>query len=92
MVDLREHRVSYLGHPIPTRPPHNLQRQPLLALAVLAAHNGEVVSMAELAQGMFELGGLRKKPVAPDARDLRYKLLRVFRRALAAVATSSELT
>jgi hypothetical protein len=91
VVDLREHRVVYRGHPIPTRPPHNLQRQPLLALAVLATRNGEVVSMAELAQGMFELGGLRRKPVAPDARDLRYKMLRAFRRALEGKVSAREI-
>jgi len=32
---------------------------------------------------MFKLGGLRKRPVAPDAKDLRYKLQRPFKRALA---------
>jgi hypothetical protein len=39
--------------------------------------------MAELANGMFKLGGLRKRPTSPDARDLRYKLLRPFKHALA---------
>lgn len=82
VVDLRERRVTYQGHEIPTRPPHNLQRQPLLALAVLAERRGEVVSMSELADGMFKLGGLRKRPTSPDARDLRYKLLQPFKKAL----------
>jgi helicase len=82
IVDLRERRVTYRGRAIPTRPPNNLQRQPLLALAVLAERPGEVVTMAEVAEGMFKLGGLRKRPVAPDARDLRYKLQRPFKRAL----------
>jgi hypothetical protein len=78
-------RVTFRGREIPTRPPNHLQRTPLLALAVLASKPGETLTMAELAKGMFALGALRKKPVAPDARDLRYKLLRVFRKALAGV-------
>lgn len=40
---------------------------------------------------MFELGALRKKPVAPDARDLRYKLLRVFRKALVGTVDALEI-
>lgn len=91
VVDLRELRVSYRGNEIPTRPPNHLQRQPLLALAALASRPGEVVTMAELAKRMFALGGLRKKPVGPDARDLRYKLLRVFRKALATTAPREEI-
>ena len=47
--------------------------------------------MAEIAKWMFALGGLRRKPVAPDARDLRYKLLRVFRKALAGAADAGEI-
>jgi DNA-binding response OmpR family regulator len=91
VVDLREWRVTYLGHEIPTRPPHNIQRQPLLALAVLACRSGEMVSMAELAEGMFKLGGLRKRPTSPDARDLRYKLLRAFKKALGGAITPEEV-
>jgi helicase len=83
IVNLRELRVTYRGQEIPTKPPHNIQRQPLLALAVLATRVGETVSMAELADGMHRLGGLRKRPVAPDARDLRYKLLGPFKKAAA---------
>lgn len=82
LVDLGERRVRYRGHEIRTRPPNNLQRQPLLALAALARRPGATVSMAELAEEMFRLGGLRKRPLTPDARDLRYKLLRPFKRAL----------
>ncbi|HWQ28817.1 MAG TPA: hypothetical protein VNN12_07325, partial [Dehalococcoidia bacterium] len=91
IVDLRERRVTYRGRAIPTKPPNNLQRQPLLALAVLAARPGEVVSMAEVAEGMFRLGGLRKRPVAPDAKDLRYKLQRPFKRALAGTDLEAEV-
>jgi len=83
IVDLRERRVTYRGRAIPTKPPNNLQRQPLLALAVLAGRAGEVLTMAEVAEGMFKLGGLRRRPIAPDAKDLRYKLQRPFKRALA---------
>ena len=81
IVDLRERRVTYRGRVIPTKPPNNLQRQPLLALAVLAGRAGEVLTMAEVAEGMFKLGGLRRRPIAPDAKDLRYKLQRPFKRA-----------
>lgn len=91
VVDLRERRVTYRGRAIPTKPPNHLQRQPLLALAVLAGRPGEVLTMAEVAEGMFELGGLRKKPIAPDARDLRYKLQPPFKRALAGTGLEAEV-
>lgn len=82
VVDLRERRVTYRGQEIRTRPPDHLQPQPLLALAVLATRRGEVVTMSELAEGMCKLGGLKKRPVAPEPRDLRYKLLQPFKKAL----------
>lgn len=91
LIDLRGQRVVYRGRAIPTRPPNHLQRQPLLALAVLAERVGEIVSMAEIADGMFKLGGLRKRPVSPDARDLRYKLQRSFNRALAGTGLESDV-
>ena len=91
IVDLRERRVSYRGRAIPTRPPNNLQRQPLLALAVLAERAGEVLTMAEVAEGMFKLGSLRRRLVAPDAKDLRYKLQRPFKRALAGTDLEAEV-
>lgn len=91
VVNLRERKVAYRGHEIRTKPPDNLQRQPLLALAVLAGRPGEVMTMAELAEGMFKLGGLGKRPVAPDAKDLRYKLLRPFKKALNGSAVAGEL-
>jgi len=84
VVDLKANRVTYRGHEIPTRPPNNLQRQPLLALAVLASRPGEALSMIDLADGMLKLGALRKRPTAPDARDFRYRMLRPFKKALAA--------
>jgi helicase len=90
IVDLRERRVTYRGRAIPTKPPNNLQRQPLLALAVLAERPGEVLTMAEVAERMFKLGGLRKRPVAPDAKDLRYKLQRPFKHALAGTGLETE--
>lgn len=40
--------------------------------------------MVELADGMLKLGALRKRPTAPDARDFRYRMLRPFKKALAA--------
>ncbi len=91
VVDLRERRVTFHGHEIPTRPPHHLQRQPLLALAVLAERHGQVVSMSELADGMFKRGGLRKRPTSPDARDLRYKLLQPFKKALRRTSEARDL-
>ena len=81
-VNLRERRVCYRGVEIPTRPPRNLQRQPLLALAVLAEHAGQALTVVELAGEMQRLGGLARRLVAPEARDLRYKLLSPFRHAL----------
>jgi replicative superfamily II helicase len=90
-VDLTERRVSYRGHDVPTRPPNNLQRQPLLALAVLAGRAGQTMSMAELAEEMFRLGGLRKRPITPDARDLRYKLLRPFKKSLSGKVPPEEI-
>jgi hypothetical protein len=47
--------------------------------------------MAEVAEGMFKLGGLRKRPVVPDAKDLRYKLQRPFKRALAGTEVEGEV-
>jgi len=91
VVDLQASRVVYRGHEIPTRPPNNLQRQPLLALAVLASRPGEVVSMDELAEGMFKLGGLRKRPVAPEAREMRYRILRPIKKALDGIVQREEL-
>jgi hypothetical protein len=47
--------------------------------------------MADLAEGMFKLGGLKKRPITPDGRDLRYKLLRPFKKALAKSADAGEI-
>ena len=82
IVDLVERRVAYRGVDIPTRPPRNLQKQPLLALAALATHAGQVVPVADLAREMERVGGLGRRLVAPEARDLRYKMLSPFRYAL----------
>ncbi|HVV51139.1 MAG TPA: DEAD/DEAH box helicase [Polyangia bacterium] len=90
-VNLREYRVFYRGVEIPTRPPNNLQRQPLLALAVLAENAGASVSVSDLAASMHRLGGLSRRPVAPEARDLRYRILRPFRRALKSNVPRPEL-
>jgi len=91
VVDLRTPRVIYRGREIPTRPPGNLQRQTLLALAVLAEKRGEAVSMAEIAEGMSLLGGSRERFVAPEQKDLRYKILRPFRSALSSIADDDEI-
>ena len=58
--------MTYRGHPIPTKPPNNLQRQSILALAVLALHPGEVVAMTELAAEMQKLG--RREPAPGHSR------------------------
>jgi helicase len=91
VVDLRERRVTYRGREVRTRSPDHLQRTPLFALAVLASRAGQVVTMPELAEGIRELGGVQKKVVAPDARDLRYKILRPFRKALTGVVDPTEI-
>jgi len=73
--------VRYAGHEIRTVPPDNISRLPLLALAVLASRPDRVVSMAELADEMTRLGGhLRSRLVAAD---VRYRILRPLRLALA---------
>jgi len=91
VVNLRTRKIVFRGRAIPTRPPNHIQWQPMLALAVLASRAGEIVTMAEIADGMFKLGGLRKRPITPDARDLRYKLQRPFLRAVAGTELEEEI-
>lgn len=91
VVDLRQRRVVYRGKEVPTKPPHNIQKQPLLALAVLATKPRDVWTMAEIAEGMHKMGGLRSRPVAPDAKDLRYKLQQPFKKAFAGSEWESEV-
>jgi hypothetical protein len=38
--------------------------------------------MADVATGIWKLGGLAKKPTSPDQRDLKYKLTNPFAKAL----------
>jgi hypothetical protein len=90
-VNLPERRVVYRGVDIPTRPPRHLQRQPLLALTVLAEHAGQPVTVADLAEEMQRVGGLVRRLVAPEARDLRYKLLSPFRHALKKTVPPDEI-
>ena len=92
IVDLRQRRIVYRGKEVPTKPPNNVQRQPLLALAVMATKPRDVWTMAELADGMHRMGGLRSRPVAPDAKDLRYKLLHPFKKAFATSEWESEVS
>jgi hypothetical protein len=91
VVDLRSRVVTYRGHPIPTKPPNNLQRQSVLALAVLALHPGEVVAMTELAAEMQKLGRLSRRLVVPEQREIRYKVIRPFRHALAGIVADDEI-
>jgi helicase len=91
IVDLTSLRVTYRGHPIPTRPPHHLQRPSVLALAALAGRPGKVVTMAELATEMQKLGRSSKRVVAPELREIRYKMIRPFRRALTGLVPANEI-
>jgi len=91
VVDLSSLRVTYRGHPIPTKPPHHLQRQSVLALAVLAARPGKVVTMAELAAEMQKLSRSDRRVVAPELREIRYKVISPFRRALAGIVPANEV-
>jgi helicase len=91
VVDLRSRRVTYRGHPIPTKPPHHLRRGSVLALAVLASHAGEVVTMPDLAAGMRKLGRSGQRIVTPESREIRYQVIRPFRRALAGLVEDGEI-
>jgi hypothetical protein len=64
---------------VPIKGKDNLQKQPMLALAVLAKNAGKAVTMVDLAEGMHDLGGLRRKPVVPEAGEIRYRILKPFR-------------
>lgn len=79
IVDVPGGRVVFHGIEIPTSPPNHLQRQPLLYLAALATHARTTMSDADLASAVAEIGGRGKRPVAPDLKDLRYKIIRPFR-------------
>lgn len=82
VIDLHNQRVTFRGREIPTSPPNHLQPQAILALAALAQRPGEALTMAEVATGIWKLGGLAKKPTSPDQRDLKYKLTNPFAKAL----------
>ncbi|MCC6747992.1 MAG: hypothetical protein IT371_10065 [Deltaproteobacteria bacterium] len=56
--------------------------QSILALAALAQRPGEALSMADVATGIWKLGGLNRKPTSPDQKDLKYKLTNPFTKAL----------
>lgn len=81
-IDLAGRQVRYRGLVVPTKPPNHLKRQALYALAYLASHPGRAISDGELADGMFSMGFGASRPVAPDLRDLRYKILQPVRRAV----------
>ncbi|HEY0715056.1 MAG TPA: hypothetical protein VGF45_20410, partial [Polyangia bacterium] len=83
VIDLRTRQVVLFGQAIREKPPRNLSPQLFLALAALGSEPGRVVAMADLAKAIHRLGRLSRKPVAPDPRDLRYRLLRSLRKALA---------
>lgn len=91
VVDLRSRCVTYRGHPIPTKPPNNLKRQSILALAVLASRPGEVVSMTDLVAGMRRLGRSNRRVVTPEPREIRYQVIKPFRRALTGIVAEEEI-
>jgi DNA-binding response OmpR family regulator len=82
VIDIPNQRVTFRGQEIPTTPPNHLQPQAILALAALAQRAGEAVTMAEVADRIWKLGGLARKPTSPDQRDLKYKLMNPFTKAL----------
>src|SRR6185369_7009338 len=84
LVDLASRRVTYQGTLIPTTPPHHLQRQALVALAGLAAHAGEVVTMTDLASEMQRRGRFGRRLITPESREIRYRIMMPFRHALGA--------
>jgi hypothetical protein len=47
--------------------------------------------MTDLAAAMYELGALAKKPVAPEAREIRYRALLAFRAALDGKVPKAEI-
>jgi helicase len=79
LVDLPASRVVYRGIEIPTSPPNHLQRQTLYFLAALATQPRSIMSDTDLADAAAKLAGRGKRPVAPDLKDLRYKIVRPFR-------------
>jgi hypothetical protein len=68
-----------------------LQPQLFFALTALALKVGQVISMADLAEDIQRVGRTLRKPVAPDARDLRYRILRSLRAGLAGHTRAAEL-
>jgi hypothetical protein len=81
-IDVPGRRLTLWGVEISVRPPRNLPPQLFFGLASLALHVDAVVSEAELAEDMKCLGGLPRRPTSPDARMLRYRLVRALRSAL----------
>ena len=91
VVDLAAGRVTYRGVTIPTAPPNNLQRQALVALACLAARPGDLVPMTDLVLEMQRRGRFGRRLVTPEPREIRYRIMRPFRRALKGVLTPGEI-
>jgi hypothetical protein len=82
VIDLPNQRVTFRGTEIRTSPPDHLQSQSILALAALAQRAGEALTMAGVADGIWKLGGLARKPTSPDQKDLKYKLMTPLKKAL----------
>jgi len=91
VIDIPGRSVILWGVELRGKGPKGLQPQLFVALAALALRAGEIVSMADLAVLIQQLDGLPRKPVAPEARDLRYRLLRRLRSLLADHPRAGEL-
>lgn len=82
VIDVEGRQAILWGQPIRKRPPRNLSPHLFFALIALGLEAGKVVPMAELAVAIQRVGQLARRPVAPDPRDLRYRLLRSLGKAL----------
>jgi hypothetical protein len=91
VIDMPTRKVILWGAELRGKGPKGLQPQLFVALTALALRAGEIVSMADLAVLIQQLDGLPKKPVAPDARDLRYRVLRRLRSLLAEHPRANDL-
>jgi len=87
----KQRRITLRGKDLPIRPPNNMQRTPFLGFAVLCEKPNTVLSMAEIAEGMKRHGRVAKRLVAPDARDLRYRIVRPLKAVFAEVLGVEEI-
>ncbi len=91
IVRKKQRRITLFGIDLPTRPPNNVQPTPFHGFVVLCERPNVVITMAEIAEGMKRLGRITKRLIAPDARDLRYRILRPIKAVFAGVMTIEEI-